>query len=213
MDSKSRKRSNPEKKVSPFEKKEIKILLGFVIVLVVILALIVLWPSAGEDNLDDSSPIAILDTSKGEIQIELYQDDAPETVANFIQLANDGFYDEMIFHRISDDFMIQAGNTYLNGTTKSSPYGNIDKFEGGLSHVDGAISMASTGMGVPGSAQFFICDGPQTFLDGNYAVFGVVISGIDVVRDIADDPHDNSNPAGGGIPNEDIIIYSITIEN
>ena len=73
--------------------------------------------------------------------------------------------------------------------------------------------MASTGAGVGGAAEFFICDSPQSFLDGNYAPFGVVIEGIEVIRDIANDPHDNSNPAGGGVPNEDIIIYSITIEN
>jgi len=213
MASKSRKRSNPEKKVSPFEKREIKILIGVVIVLAVLLAAVALWPSGGNDNLDDSNPIAIMDTSKGEIQIELYQNASPITVANFVKLVDEGFYDGMIFHRISDDFMIQAGNTYPDGTVKSSPYGNIEKFEGDVPHLDGTISMASTGQGVPGSAQFFICDGAQRFLDGSYAAFGQVISGIEVVRDIADDPHDNSNPAGGGVPNEDIIIYSITIQN
>ena len=110
--------------------------------------------------------------------------------------------------------MIQAGKSYPDGTTKTSPYGNIP-FEGGGSHVDGAISMASTGAGVGGSAEFFICDGDQTFLDGNYAAFGKVIEGIEVVRDIADDPNDGSlepNP-GGGKPLQDIIIYSITISN
>ncbi|MBU0498032.1 MAG: peptidylprolyl isomerase, partial [Candidatus Thermoplasmatota archaeon] len=97
---------------------------------------------------------------------------------------------------------------------KSSPYGNID-FESDptVRHVDGAISMASTGVGVGGSAEFFICDGPQSFLDDNYAAFGVVIEGMDVVRDIADEPQDNSSPAGGGKPYTDIIINSITIEN
>ena len=73
--------------------------------------------------------------------------------------------------------------------------------------------MASTSPGVGGSAEFFICDGAQSFLNGNYAAFGVTIEGIDVVRDIAAQPHDNSNPAGGGVPDDDIIINSITIEN
>jgi peptidyl-prolyl cis-trans isomerase B (cyclophilin B) len=73
--------------------------------------------------------------------------------------------------------------------------------------------MASTGAGVGGGAEFFICDGEQSFLDDNYAPFGVVIEGLDVVRDIAAQPHDNSNPAGGGVPLEDIIINSIIIEN
>jgi cyclophilin family peptidyl-prolyl cis-trans isomerase len=80
-------------------------------------------------------------------------------------------------------------------------------------HVDGAISMASTGAGVGGSSQFFICDGAQTGLDGSYAVFGKTIEGLSVVRDIADSPHDSSyGSVGGGRPNTDIIIYSITIE-
>ena len=72
--------------------------------------------------------------------------------------------------------------------------------------------MASTGWGVGGSAQFFICDGAQSSLDGGYAVFGKTIEGIDVVRDIADEPEDGSSSAGGGKPLTDIIIYSITIE-
>jgi len=81
-----------------------------------------------------------------------------------------------------------------------------------ISHVDGAISMASNGAGVGGSSQFFICDGAQPALDGNYAVFGKTIEGIDVVRDIADEPHDNSyGPVGGGRPDIDVLINSITI--
>jgi len=152
-------------------------------------------------------------TSKGIIKVELYKNLAPVTCKNFSNLANEGFYDGMIFHRIMDDFMIQAGNTYPKRTTFESPYGTI-AFESNpsLTHEDGSISMASTGWGVGGSAQFFICDGPQSSLDGGYAVFGKTVEGIDVVRDIADDPQDNNSPAGGGRPITDIIIYSITIE-
>ncbi len=159
------------------------------------------------------NPTAIIDTSKGTIKIELYLDKTPDTVTNFINLAQDGFYDGMIFHRIKDNFMIQAGNTYPDGSTKESPYGNIEfEYDETLSHVDGAISMASTGSGVGGSSQFFICDEKQSFLDGSYAIFGVTTEGIEVVRDIADDPRDDSSPAGGGKPYEDILINSITIE-
>jgi len=159
------------------------------------------------------NPTATIDTSKGNIKIELFLDKTPETVKNFVKLANDGFYDGMIFHRIADNFMIQAGYIYPDGSIKPSPYDNIEfEYDEDALHVDGAISMASTGAGVGGSAQFFICDGRQQFLDGNYAVFGVTIQGIDVVRDIADDPHDSSSPAGGGKPYDDIIINSIIIE-
>ena len=110
--------------------------------------------------------------------------------------------------------MIQAGLEKADGTQVTSPYGNIEFEETGISHTDGTISMASTAAGVGGSAQFFICDGDQTFLDGNYASFGRVIEGISVVRTIASSPNDGSlepNP-GGGKPLEDIIINNITIE-
>jgi peptidyl-prolyl cis-trans isomerase B (cyclophilin B) len=110
--------------------------------------------------------------------------------------------------------MIQAGRYFPDGSEQFSPYGTIEfETHKDVNHVDGAISMASTGAGVGGSNEFFICDGEQSFLDGNYAPFGVVIDGIDVVRNIAAKPHDNSNPAGGGVPLEDIIINSIIIEN
>jgi peptidyl-prolyl cis-trans isomerase B (cyclophilin B) len=177
-------------------------------------------PDNGDNETNGSTyntdyPVAEINTSKGLIAIELYNDNAPNTCENFIKLANDGFYDGMIFHRIDDNFMIQAGKSLPDDSTKTSPYGNIGTFEGGLSHVDGTISMASTGDGVPGSAEFFICDGSQTGLDGRYAAFGKTIFGIDVVRDIANDPHDSRyepNP-GGGKPNTDIIINYITIVN
>ena len=155
-------------------------------------------------------PVAVIETSKGAIAVELYNDKAPKTCQNFMKLVNDGFYDGIIFHRVMDDFMIQAGNTMPDGTTKTSPYGNIDEFEGGISHENGAISMASTGAGVPGSAQFFICDGGQPGLDGSYAAFGKTIYGMDVVQDIADEPQDGSyGNVGGGRPNNDIIIENI----
>jgi peptidyl-prolyl cis-trans isomerase B (cyclophilin B) len=161
----------------------------------------------------DNKPVARIDTSKGVIRIKLFTDKVPNTCNNFINLAQDGFYDGMIFHRISNDFMIQAGYMYPDGSTVESPYGNIDfEYNEDALHVDGAISMASTGPGVGGSSQFFICDGAQSFLDGNYAVFGLTSDGIDVVRDIANDKHDNSSSAGGGKPLTNILINKISIE-
>jgi cyclophilin family peptidyl-prolyl cis-trans isomerase len=162
---------------------------------------------------DTINPVALFQTSKGAFVVELYFDKMPITCDNFINLILSEFYDGMIFHRISDDFMIQAGNTYPDGTTKTSPFGNIEFEVSDVTHEDGTISMASTGAGVGGSSQFFICDGAQDFLDGNYAAFGKTIYGMDVVMDIADDSHDDSSPAGGGKPINDIIINSITLEN
>ncbi len=185
-----------------------------VIIIIAVAAYISLTGNQDQEPTDAGNPIAVFDTTMGIMRIELFEDKLPITAGNFIKLANEDFYDGMNFYRISDDFMIQAGRYYPDGSEQFSPYGRIEfETHPDITHVDGAISMASTGAGVGGSAEFFICDGDQSFLDGNYAPFGVVIDGFDVLRDIASQPHDNSNPAGGGVPLEDIIINSITIEN
>lgn len=188
-----------------------------IIVLVIAVVAVVVYqniPSNAQNGneISGGNPIAVFDTSLGIFKVELFEDKMPVTVNNFVKLVNDGFYDGMIFYRISDNFMIQAGRYFPDGSEQSSPYGNIQFETSDVKHVDGAISMASTGTQVGGSAEFFICDGAQTFLDGNYAAFGVTIEGIEVVRDIASQPQDNSNPAGGGKPFTDIIINSIIIE-
>ncbi len=162
------------------------------------------------DNVPEGNPVALFDTDYGTFKVELYQDKMPETVDNFVKLVNDGFYNGVIFHRIGDNFMIQGGGYYSNGTRKTSPYGNIPFETSDVKHVDGAISMASTGAKVGGAAEFFICDGAQTFLDGNYAAFGVVIEGLDVVRTIAAQPHPDGGD-GTGKPDSDIVINNIII--
>ena len=217
-----RKRSRPVTRQSVLKKNKLLLLIIiFIVIISLISAIVIINPfkvnekvNNQDDTTEEGNPIAIFNTSKGTFKVELYKNIASKTVDNFVKLVNDGFYDGMIFHRISNDFMIQAGKSYPDGTQKESPYGNIE-FEGNGEHVDGAISMASTGAGVGGSAEFFICDGSQSFLDGNYAAFGKVIENISIVGDIADEPHDGSfepNP-GGGKPLENIIINSITIEN
>ena len=215
--SRDRKRSNPEKKETLLEKKEFKIGMLMLVIIIVIAAAAILM-LGGEDNENNNevigNPVAVFATNMGTFKIELFEDKTPITAGNFIKLADDGFYDGMNFYRISDDFMIQAGRYFPDGSQEQSPYGNIEfETHEDVKHVDGAISMASTGAGIGGSGEFFICDGAQLMLDSGYAPFGVVIEGIDIVRNIAAQPHDNSNPAGGGVPNEDIIINSITIEN
>ena len=190
--------------------------LVLIILVVIVISVVVFFnlglnTQNGNEN-QEGNPIAVFNTSLGAFKVELFADKMPITVNNFVKLVNDGFYDGMIFYRISDNFMIQAGRFFPNGTEKFSPYDNIQFETSDVKHVDGAISMASTAAGAGGSAEFFICDGAQTFLDGNYAAFGVTIEGIEVVRDIASQPQDNSNPAGGGKPYTDIVINSITIE-
>ena len=216
-----RKRSRPVTKRSTFKKN--KWILPFLVLIIVLMMIastaMIFNPFKGNESTTNgsttSNPIAVINTSMGTMRIELFQDKMPITTANFITLANDGFYNGMIFHRISASFMIQAGRYFSDGTQKFSPYGNIQFENSDVKHVDGVISMASAGAKVGGAAEFFICDGAQSFLDGDYAAFGVAISGIEVVRAIASAEHDGSfEPRpGGGKPLTDIIINSITIEN
>jgi len=214
---KPRKRvGNPPQKLQKSSRKWMYIALVLIVVAIAAVAFVILQNSSFNTKNNNGSstgnPIAIFNTSLGTFKVELFRDKMPITVNNFVKLVNDGFYNGMIFYRISDNFMIQAGRYFPNGTEKFSPYGNVPFETSDVKHVDGAISMASTGAKTGGSAEFFICDGIQSSLDGNYAAFGVTIEGIEVVRNIASQPQDNSNPAGGGKPYTDIVIKSITIE-
>jgi cyclophilin family peptidyl-prolyl cis-trans isomerase len=126
---------------------------------------------------------AVLNTSEGRIELELYPDEAPKTVANFTKLASDGFYDGLIFHRVIPDFMIQGGCP--EGTGTGGPgYNFEDEFN--EHKVDrGALAMANAGPNTNGS-QFFIVTAPATpWLDGKHTVFGRVTSGQDVVDRIS----------------------------
>jgi peptidyl-prolyl cis-trans isomerase B (cyclophilin B) len=137
---------------------------------------------------------ATLHTSKGAIAIELFDDDAPKTVANFKKLAEDGFYDGVIFHRVIPDFMIQGGDP--TGTGSGGPgYTFEDEFNDNKVER-GALAMANAGPNTNGS-QFFIVTADATpWLDGKHTVFGRVTGGMDAVdaisavdRDGRDKPH------------------------
>lgn len=133
-----------------------------------------------------TNPVIGIRTNYGTMYVELYPDKAPITVANFLRYVNDSFYDGLIFHRVIDGFMIQGGGFYPNMTQKIATYPPIKlEVSEELKHVDGAISMARTSDPDSATSQFFICDGAQPHLDGNYAVFGRVIHGIEVLRDIS----------------------------
>ena len=125
-------------------------------------------------------------TSMGEISFEIYDDLVPTTAENFEKYVNDGFYDGKTFHRVIDDFMIQGGHYYPDGSSDSPTYPPIPlEINQELRHIDGAMSMARTSDPNSAMNQFFICDGAQSFLDDDYAVFGQVTDGMDVVRSIA----------------------------
>ena len=191
-----------------------KLIWRFPLVIVIICTILTGTLIAGcSDSDEPSNPVIIMKTNFGDITIELFEDKVPVTVGNFVHLVGDGFYSDVVLHRISDDFMIQAGMLAADGTQKISPYGPINlEIHPEVRHIDGAISMARTNDPNSATSQFFICDGPQPFLDDGYAVFGVVIEGIEVVREIAAQPHDNSNPAGGGVPLSTILIENIELK-
>ncbi|MFQ3542922.1 peptidylprolyl isomerase [Halobacillus rhizosphaerae] len=124
---------------------------------------------------------AVIQFENGErMEIELYEEAAPNTVANFEKLANDEFYDGLTFHRVIPDFVIQGGCPKGNGTggpgytIKCETEGNPHK------HERGSLSMAHAGKDTGGS-QFFVCHSPQPHLDGRHTVFGKVIDGVEIV--------------------------------
>ncbi|RZN35491.1 MAG: peptidylprolyl isomerase [Methanosarcinales archaeon] len=142
----------------------------------------------------------------GTITAELYETRAPVTTANFIGLAERGFYDGLIFHRVINGFMIQGGCP--DGTGMGGSGTNIKlEIHPELTHVDGALAMARSSQPDSASSQFYICDGAQPNLDGQYAVFGVVIDGMDVVRAISEVETGSQNK-----PAEDVVITKISIE-
>ena len=126
----------------------------------------------------------------GVITLELYPDKAPKTVANFEKLVKEGFYDGLIFHRVISGFMIQGGDptgTGMGGSEEEIP-GEFaaNGFENPVSHVRGVISMARTNDPNSARSQFLIMHKDGTVLDGQYAAFGKVVDGIEVVDEIAE---------------------------
>ncbi len=124
------------------------------------------------------NPHVIMLTDKGTMKIELFEQDAPGTVQNFITLIEKGFYDGLTFHRVIDDFMIQGGCPHGTGT--GGPGYKIKCEINPNKHLRGSLSMAHAGKDTGGS-QFFICHSPQPHLDGVHTVFGRVIEGLEVV--------------------------------
>ena len=136
------------------------------------------------EGTDANTLVAVFKTTKGDIHVTLFPAEAPVTVANFVNLAQRGYYDGLKFHRVIANFMIQGGDP--TGTGRGGPgYNFADEFSPSLRHDSaGTLSMANAGPGTNGS-QFFITHGPTPHLDGKHSVFGKVSSGQDVVDAIA----------------------------
>ncbi len=144
-----------------------------------------LQPAATPYDLDDVT-LAVMDTSHGAMVLALEHDKMPITTDNFVRLACDGFYDGLVFHRVIDDFVVQGGGYTPDGTRRESPYGPIElETHPDVRHVDGAISMARTSDPDSATSQFFVCDGAQPHLDGDYAAFGRIVGSMATLRSIA----------------------------
>lgn len=142
------------------------------------------WFFASPAHTDGSDSKVTLETSKGKIVIELYADQAPKTVENFLTLTKKGFYNGISFHRVIPGFMIQTGDP--TGTGSGGPgYTFADEFSSALKHsAPGVVSMANSGPHTNGS-QFFITLAATPWLDGKHSIFGRVVEGMDVVEQIA----------------------------
>jgi cyclophilin family peptidyl-prolyl cis-trans isomerase len=134
---------------------------------------------------------ATMTTSLGDIQIELFEDDAPKTVANFAKLAGDGFYDDLTFHRVIPDFMIQGGCP--NGDGRGGPGYTFEDEANDHRVVRGALAMANAGPNTNGSQFFIVTADACPWLDGKHTVFGQVTSGMDVVDAISAVDRDRSD--------------------
>ena len=173
-------------------------------------------PQASTEGGTENTYTAVIEVENyGSITVELDAAAAPETVENFVVLAKDGFYDGLTFHRIMDGFMIQGGDPNGNGTGGSGTTikGEFQSngVENPLSHTRGAISMARSNDPDSASSQFFIVHEDSTYLDGDYAVFGYVTDGMDVVDAICADakPTDRN---GSIAKNEQPVISSVVVE-
>ena len=161
-----------------------------------------------------SSPIVTITMEDGRVMKgELYPDKAPNTVNNFISLANKGFYDGLIFHRVIPGFMIQGGCP--NGNGMGGPGYEINgEFaangfkQNDLAHTTGVLSMARTMAPNSAGSQFFIMVAPAPHLDGQYAAFGQVTDGADIAIDISRVPRNMMNDK----PKKDVVIASIRVD-
>ncbi len=166
-----------------------------------------------------ANPQVIVKTNMGNITLELYPDKAPNTVQNFLQYAEDGFYKNTIFHRVIRNFMIQGGgfDTTMQQKTPRAPIEN--EAANGLKNQIGTVAMARTSAPHSATAQFFINVADNAFLNYTasnqrgfgYTVFGKVTDGIEVVNKIAAIPTGSGGPFRSDVPRESVIIEDVVL--
>jgi peptidyl-prolyl cis-trans isomerase B (cyclophilin B) len=165
----------------------------------------------------DTDQVAVVETKFGKMVIEFYGADAPKTVANFIKLAKQGFYDGTAFHRIMDGFMIQGGDPLSkdpqnpNVGTGGPGYKIAAEFNTNQ-HVLGVVSMARSSDPDSAGSQFFICLGDASFLNGQYTAFGKLIAGVDVLKKIGNVPTKmNASGSEKSAPVDPVVVTHIKI--
>ncbi len=182
-----------------------------------LLSAFVLTASAAETGAAAAKPRVKMETSYGDIVLELYPEKAPKTVDNFLRYAEDGFYDGTIFHRVIEGFMIQGGGFTPDMQRKRTRPPVVNEADNGLSNRIGTIAMARTSEPHSASSQFFINVADNTPLDFSgrtprgwgYAVFGRVVDGMDVVKRI----ENVATTTRGGhrdVPEEDVTIQTVS---
>jgi len=180
--------------------------------------LVILSATAAGSGALAADPQVDLKTNLGTVRLELYPAKAPKTVANFLQYVKDGHYNGMIFHRVIDGFMIQGGGFDKNYKEKATRESIPNEAKNGLKNDLGTVAMARTSAPHSASSQFFINGKNNDFLnaaaaqDGwGYAVFGKVVSGMDVVTKISKSPTGSGGPFPTDVPKQMVIIESATL--
>jgi peptidyl-prolyl cis-trans isomerase A (cyclophilin A) len=133
-------------------------------------------------------PLVTVETTAGDLVLELSPEDAPKTVANFLAYVKAGFYTGTVFHRVIPRFVAQAGGYTPSGARKAPLFPPLRMESSPLKHTDGALAMARLPDPHTATSEFYLCDGPQKELDGNYVVFGKLVEGRDNLRRITTAP-------------------------
>ena len=166
-------------------------------------------PSSSEEQ-RVKTPIAVVETSMGTIEFELFKDVAPKTVESFINLANKGFYNGLIFHRVIKEFMIQGGDPSGDGT--GGPGFTLPAEFSKRKHFPGTVSMARKGGDINSAgSQFFICLEAIPHLDGQYTIFGQTVKGMDVVKRIGETKTTGRTSPPSDKPLVDVVMKKVSI--
>ena len=198
--------------------RKVYIILSLILLIILILGVYFFFiqnDKKKEEEISSSENMtAVIKTNFGEIKLELFKSDAPKTVENFIKLSESGFYDGTKFHRVIKGFMIQAGDPLTKEDSLKESWGTggpgysfADEIHSNNKNLAGTISMANAGPDTNGS-QFFINTGDNNFLNTKHTVFGKVIEGMEIVREI-----ENVTTEGPDRPVDNVIIEKIEIIN